>query len=474
MRNRVGSIGAMTLALIVGSAASLPACAQSSSPPSNEDSIKVVDVAVVYGLPLVMMDLTMQNMTHTAAPRGAPTNQFLNVRAFPPATFKQIVRANVDTLYSSAFLDLSKEPLVLSAPDTHGRYYLLPIFDAWTDVFASPGARTTGTQQRNFLIVGPDWHGAPPAEMQVLRSPTNMAWILGRTQTNGPDDYAAVHAIQDGYRLVPLSRYGAPESAPPLIVNSSPEYEVPPIERLRSMSYRQFLESLAHLLKSNPPSSADATIVAKLATIGVVPGEEFDPSRLAPTELSELDKPIAPTLGKLEASVASQRGDLKNGWYVPTLSVGQFGTNYRLRAVITLIAFGANLPQDAIYPTTYLDDHGQPLNGSNAYTLHFDKGHLPPVRAFWSVTLYGPDSFFVPNSINRAAISSWMPLKYAPDGSLDIYIQPHSPGPDKESNWLPSRNAENFNLTLRMYWPSEQPPSIIDGSWVPPGVMPAP
>ena len=141
--------------------------------------------------------------------RGAPINQFLHVRAFPPASFKQVVRVNVDTLYSSAFLDLSEEPLVLSVPDTHGRYYLLPLFDAWTNVFATPGTRTTGNSANSFLIAGPDWSGTAPAGMQVLRSPTNMAWLLGRTQTNGPEDYPAVHAVQDGYKLVPLSKFGA-------------------------------------------------------------------------------------------------------------------------------------------------------------------------------------------------------------------------------------------------------------------------
>jgi len=165
-------------------------------------------LAVVYGLPLVMMDLTKQSFQNSPAPRGAPINQFLHVRAFPPASFKQVVRVNVDTLYSSAFLDLAEEPLVLSVPDTHGRYYLLPLFDAWTNVFATPGTRTTGNSANSVLIAGPDWSGTAPSGMQVLRSPTNMVWLLGRTQTNGPGDYAAVHAVQDGYKLVPLSKFG--------------------------------------------------------------------------------------------------------------------------------------------------------------------------------------------------------------------------------------------------------------------------
>jgi hypothetical protein len=151
------------------------------------------------------------------------------------------------------------------------------------------------------------------------------------------------------------------------------------------------------------------------------------------------------------------------------LTVGNFGTNYQIRAIVALIALGANLPADAVYPTTYVDADGKPLNGANHYVLHFDKGKTPPVNAFWSVSMYGADSFFVENPIDRYAISSWMPLQQGSDGSLDIYIQKDSPGKDRESNWLPAPKGD-FNLTLRMYWPKDKPISINDGSWVPPGV----
>ncbi len=420
--------------------------------------------AVIYGLPLVIMDLTMRSAT-----RAVPVNQFAHMRKFPTAAFKLVVRANVDTLYSSAFLDLSREPLVLSLPDTHGRYYLMPIMDAWTNVFASPGARTTGTQARRFAITGPGWSGTLPAGVGKLESPTNIAWILGRTQTNGPSDYEAVHALQDGYRLVPLSAFGKPYS-PPAAGPAARDLDsqTPPVEQLEHMSAAEYFNTLARLLQANPPPAAEAPLLARLAQIGVVPGARFDPATLDPAVAAGLERSVQVALAQLRQR-AQEAGKGVNGWRMPPMNLGNYGSDYGVRAVIALIAFGANLPADAIYPTTFVDGDGRQLNGANRYTLHFDQGQSPPVRAFWSVTLYDPQSFFVANPIDRYAVSSWMPLARNADGSIDIYVQRDSPGKDREANWLPAA-AGDFNLTLRMYWPREHGPSIIDGSWQPPAV----
>jgi hypothetical protein len=430
--------------------------------------------AVIYGLPLVMMDLTMKRSTNVKHPTGmaAPVNQFAHAPIFPPATFKNVVRANVDTLYSSAFLDLSVEPLVLSVPDTNGRYYLLPMLDAWTNVFATPGARTTGTQAKAFVVTGPNWTGNVPAGMQEFKSPTNTVWILGRTQTNGPGDYAAVHAIQAGFRLVPLSQFGKPYTAPEGVVDLAADMKTPPVEELQRMTGVEFLAAFARLLKSNPPPAADAPVLAKLKAIGVVPGEPFDPGKLDPAVAKELDGAVKVAIGLLQKK-ATQMGASVNGWRIPKMDIASFGADYDTRAFIALIAFGANLPEDALYPTTFIDGESKPLNGANRYRLHFEAGLTPPVNAFWSVTMYDPQSYFVENSINRYAISSWMPLTRNNDGSLDIYIQHESPGADKESNWLPAPDG-NFNVTMRMYWPSAKDPSIINGSWKPPAVTGTP
>jgi hypothetical protein len=226
-------------------------------------------------------------------------------------------------------------------------------------------------------------------------------------------------------------------------------------------------------MKSNPPPAADAPVLAKLATIGIVPGQPFDPSRLNPDVARGLERSVAVALQKLQPG-GEQKHQGINGWFFPGMNLGQYGTDYRTRALIALIAFGANLPADAVYPTSYLDAGGQHFTGGSRYVLHFDKGQTPPVNAFWSVTLYDADSFFVDNAINRYAISSWMPLRHNGDGSIDLYIQHDSPGKDREPNWLPAPAAGAFNLTLRMYWPKDKPPSFLDGTWKPPAVARAP
>lgn len=435
-----------------------------------EEALKAGVEAAVYGLPLIMMDLTRAKTTNVEKPSdfAAPVNQFANVRAFPDASFKDVVRANVDTLYSSAFLDLSAEPVVLSVPDTRGRYYLMPMLDAWTNVFASPGKRTTGTKAGHFAVTGPGWTGKLPKGVTELKAPTNMVWIIGRTQTNGPADYPAVHKIQDGYKLTPLSAFGKPYTPPAGKVDPGFDASTPPVDQAKNMSAEAYFTRMAALLKSNPPPASEAPVLEKLEAIGIVPGEKFDASKLDPSTAKGLEQSVKVAFEKLLAASKSM-GAAQNGWRTPPMSLGKFGDDYGLRALIALIGLGANLPQDAVYPSAFVDGDDKALNGANKYVIHFDKGALPPVNAFWSVTMYNPESFFVANPINRYAISSWMPLKKNKDGSLDLYVQHDSPGKDKDVNWLPSSDKD-FNVTLRMYWPKDKAPSIIDGSWKPPAL----
>lgn len=422
---------------------------------------------VVYGMPLVIMDLTKQVTTNVASPQPnahAPINQFGNMATFPPASDHSVVRMNLDTKYSWAWLDLSDGPVVLSVPNTDGRYYLMPLVDAWTNVFASPGARTTGTKAGNFVITGPDWSGDTPEGMEVYKSPTSMVWIIGRTQTNGPADYAAVDKIQAGYKLTPLSAWGKPYTAPAGVVNPKINMD-PPIKQLEEMSTTEFFNTLTQLMVKNPAYPYDTPVLEKLAKIGVVPGEKFDITKLDPAVAKALENVVPTALAKLNEAAKNLAKPVE-GWQVPPAKVANAGTDYGLRAVVATIGLGANIAADAIYPNAFDDSENQPLNGANKYVLHFDKGQTPPTNAFWSLTMYDAQSFFVENPINRYNISAWMPLKYNADGSLDIYIQKDSPGKAKESNWLPAA-AEDFSVTLRVYWPKE---SMIDGSWKAPGI----
>jgi hypothetical protein len=473
--------------VLLAAVMALAACGQKTPPPAEstaaspmaaaesalveQKALEAGVEAVVYGLPLVIMDLTRAKTTNVAGVESfaAPVNQFANVREFPDASFKDVVRANVDTLYSSAFLDLSKEPMVMSVPDTQGRYYLMPALDAWTNIIGSPGKRTTGTKAGTFAITGPGWAGTLPAGVSEIKSPTNMVWIIGRTQTNGPEDYAAVHAIQDGFKLVPLSAYGKPYTPPAGTVDPNVDMKTAPVDQLKAMSSTAFFSRLASLLKDNPPPASEAPILAKLAAIGIVPGEPFDPSKLDPAVAKGLEQSLSAALEKLNAA-SKETGAPVNGWRVPPMILGNFGTEYGARAVVALIGLGANLPADAVYPSVFVDADGQPFDGANKYVIRFEKDSAPPVNAFWSVTMYNADSFFVANPINRYAVSSWMPLRKNADGSLEIYVQSESPGKDKEANWLPAPASGPFNMTMRMYWPKEQAPSVIDGSWKPPAV----
>ncbi len=448
----------------------------------------------LYGYPLVLMDVTKQMGTqpHAPGPHGV-INQFANIWTFPDPSFNIIVSPNADTLYSTAFLDLAKEPMVLHVPDTQGRFYLMQIMDAWTNVFASPGKRTTGTNAGDFAIVGPGWKGALPPGVKKIQASTNLVWIIGRTQCNGKDDYAAVNAIQRQYTLTPLSAYGKPYT-PPGFGPADPAVDVKtaPVTQVAKMDAGTFFGRLAMLMKDNPPAPAGAPMVKKLAGLGIVPGKSFDPAVVDPAVMQGLEKAVwtvkaffdaaaKGTQGAIEESAFDREAfkllnstiqrvltTIENGWMIPPMQLGRYGTNYALRAYVGLIGFGANLPEDAIYPNARVDGHGKPLNGARRYVLHFAKGRTPPVNAFWSVTMYNSKQAFVPNPIERYAIGDRDKLKFNPDGSLDLYIQNQSPGKDKESNWLPAPQ-DDFNLVLRMYWPKE---AVLKGAWKPPGVQP--
>lgn len=455
-----------------GEKANAEATAKAAADKTREDEAAKIGVdAVVYGLPVIIAELTKRVSTNVVAPEPnahAPVNQFGNMAEYPTAANKDIVRMNVDTLYSFAFLDLAAEPIILSVPDTHGRYYLMPLIDAWTNVFASPGKRTTGTKAANFAITGPGWTGTLPKGMTEYKSPTNTVMIGGRTQANGPADYKAVHAIQKQYKVTPLSAWGKPYTPPPGVVDPGVDMS-PPVEQVSKMSAADFFKMLATQLKSNPPPAAAAPVLAQLAKIGIVSGQDFDMGKLDPAVARGLEKSVQTALAKLEAA-AKKTGEPVNGWNSLPRNLADFGTDYGTRGVVALIGFGANLAADAIYPSAFVDADGKPLDGANRYVLHFDKGQAPPANAFWSLTMYNAQSFFVENPINRYDIAAWMPLKYNKDGSLDVYIQRESPGKAKESNWLPAPEGE-FSVTMRIYWPK---PEALDGTWKPTAIARVP
>jgi hypothetical protein len=437
----------------------------------TEDQARAIAVdAYIYFYPLVLMDLTRKQSINVDMPAfgKGPMNTFVNVPAYPPADFKGVVRSNFDTLYSIAWLDLTQEPLIVSAPDTEGRYYLLPMLDMWTDVFASPGWRTTGTEAVDFMVTPPGWSEKVPDGFEHIPAPTPYVWIIGRTKTDGPADYDAVHKIQAGYKVTPLSLWGKPST--PVSVKTDPtvDMKTPPMVQVDTMPAGPYFTYAAELLTLHPAHITDQPILAQMKRIGIDPGKSFDISKLdpavqkglqaAPAEAQQLMKWKVPTVARVA-----------NYWSMNTDTMGVYGNYYLKRAIVAELGLGANLPEDAIYPLNLADASGKPLDGANKYTIHFDKGATPPVRAFWSITLYDADGFQVDNTLQRFAVSSWMRFKNNSDGSLDIYFQNNSPDKDKESNWLPAPKGP-FNLTMRLYSPDSD---ALTGKWNPPPVKQA-
>ncbi len=422
----------------------------------------------IYGYPLITMDITRQVMTNVESVEAlkAPMGQFVNAREYPNASFRDVTAPNADTLYSSAWIDVGKEPYILQVPDEGDRYYLMPMLSGWTDVFADPGTRTTGTKAQKIAIVGPNWKGTLPKGVKEYKSETDMVWILGRTYCTGtPEDYKKVHELQDNYKLTPLSAYAKEYTPPKGKVDPNVDMKTPVRDQVNALNAKDYFNRLAMLLENNPPTKEDAPMLEKMAKLGIKPGQAFDIAKLSPEQQQSLEKTVK--LGQ-ETIMGhfKDAGVDKNGWIYST-KTGLYGTDYLQRALIAAIGLGANRPQDAIYPTATVDSTGAKLNGANKYVMHFAKGQEPPVKGFWSLTMYDDKYFFTDNALNRYTVSPRNDLKKNEDGSLDLYIQHESPGKDKESNWLPAPSG-NFILMLRFYWPQE---ALIKGTWTPPGVV---
>ena len=444
---------------------------------SRSEAEQIALDAYVYGYSLITTEVTRVQMSNVDKVEGmhAPSGQFANIKRYPPAAFRGVSAPNADTLYSVAWVDLT-EPQVFSHPDMGKRFYLFELTDLWMTDFNSPGTRTAGGQAANYLMTGPGWAGNVPAGMKQIRCATRYMVILGRTYADGTDqDYAAVNALQAQYKVVPLSAYGKSytHQAPP--VNPNPGFSMTdkPQSVILDMDTSTYFNMMARLMGgAAPPAREDASMLARMAKIGLVPGQPFDMSKLQPAEQAALKDLGKAALHRIEASQNSL-GAVVNGWIV-TKGLGVYGTDYMKRAVVAAFGWPANLPQDAVYPYTEVDGSGQKLSGANRYTLTFAKGQTPPVSGFWSITMYQIDQgwWFVPNALNKFTVSLRDNPKYNSDGSLTLYFQNESPGKDLETNWLPAPKGA-FIAMMRMYWPKEGNPSILNGTWKPPAITPA-
>ncbi len=437
---------------------------------SSNNPQDIATLAYIWGYPLVSEVRLVDYSTSPnvpAAPSRGPLNTINNFQSYPTSNFTDIVRINVDTLYSFGYLDLEKEPVVLQVPPISGRYYTLQFIDAYTNNFLYIGSRLNDTTGGTYLVFGPNWKGDVPPGMKEIKSPTNTAIIAGRIFINGPADVPNVNAIQDKLTLTPLSVFGrnTTSTTQPLTAETNASKQVPigPQPTLIPTTGIKIFDEISKDMADNQPPVADSEVLVKFDSIGIGPG--LTPSDTKnDTIRAGLENGIAEGEKIIDEKIQNL-GMKVNGWLV-NLDVGNYGTDYLLRAAVAKFGIGANSPVEAVYPSTFTDNQGENLTGTHNYLIHFDKGQTPAVNAFWSITLYNDKSYLAENPINRYSIGQHTEgLKYNPDGSLDIYIQHASPGTEKESNWLPSP-SEEFSLVLREYNPQD---AILKGEYqIPP------
>lgn len=427
-----------------------------------------------YLFPLVAMDVTRKvqvNAPEGAKPGTGPMNKLHHARDLLDASFKDVVRPNSDTLYTISWLDLAEGPIVVSAPDAAGRYYLLEMLDYWTDVFAAPGSRTSGTKAGDWAVVPPGWSGKLPASVGRIDAPTRYVWIIGRTKVEGPHDLEAVRKVQDGYKLTSLSIWGQPgaAAAPPPPLDPEVDLVTPVKVQIETMAPEKFWPYAVELMKDSLPHVTDWSMLQLLKRLGIEAGESFNLDKAPPAARAALLKAPEEGMAQMLRKAASPDG-LVNGWRLMVENIGVFGNDYLWRATVALIGLGANAPDDAIYPMLVVDSEGNKLASPGKYELTFPEGQLPPVGAFWSITLYDADGFFSANKIDRYVIGSMNDLKAGPDGSTTIYVQHESPGADKEPNWLPAPAEGEVSLLMRLYAPKS---AILNGEWKPPAAVKA-
>jgi hypothetical protein len=340
----------------------------------------------------------------------------------------------------------------------------MPILDAWTDVFASPGTRTTGPGAFTFALVGPDWRGALPEGVEKIQSPTSFGWLPGRTRASHKT-ISEANAFQDQLQAVPLSRWGQPYTPPAGPVDPDIVMDIPPAQQVRAMDATTFWSLFGELWQANPPHNFDYPILHRMARLGLETSQPIDFDALPSQSREALTRAVQLGQQRIDDYWANP-ARIRNGWWFDLQPLGYWGSFYLMRATTAWWAIGVNIPEDALYPLAMVDDTGQLLDSAHNYVLHFAAGELPPVDGFWSLSMYDSQMFQVANPIDRFAIGDRDELAFNADGSLSLYIQHESPGKDKESNWLPAPTG-NFSLYLRFYLPKKP---VVDGIWKPPAI----
>jgi hypothetical protein len=440
-----------------------------SSPPPSPAAVTpqqaraIAKDAYIYGFPMVDSYrvqygyfVNKQDQEY----KGAWNEIHSTARVYTPAD-TAVQTPNSDTPYSMLGADLRAEPLVLTVPPIQqDRYYSLQFVDGYTYNFAYVGSRTTGNGGGKYLLAGPGWKGDKPAGIsEVIRSDTELALVVYRTQLLGPSDLDGVKRIQAGYQVQPLSAFlkqPPPAPAPPIDF-------VPPLTAEQEKTSPQFFDILNFILRFAPTLPSEKSLRDRFATIGIGPDGSYDPDKLSPEMRAAIEGGMADAWTELKGTQDKvNSGELSSGDFFGTREM--LKDNYLYRMAGAVIGIYGNTKEEALYPVFDTDADGAPLTGANNYTYRFPPSQLPPVNAFWSLTMYQlPQSLLVDNPMNRYLINSPMldSLVKDPDGGYTFYVQNASPGLDKESNWLPAPQGP-FRLVLRLYWPK---PDALNGTW---------
>ena len=420
--------------------------------PAERRVFSAAVAAYVYGLPPVAVRQTVQRF---------PENQIVSIGALVDPAVRTIVFPNVDTTYTVGRLNLTAGPLVIDVPDTGGRYYVIQLLDAYSNTFAYIGRRTTGTRPGSYALVPPGYAGPLPAGVRRIESPTNLVWLLGRTLVKSAADLPAATQVMSGYRVTGLVPWAAGARQDPLLL---PAY--PPSPPLPIPTGRAFYEALAVVLAESPPPRNDACALRAFAAAGIgpgrAPGPEADAVLVAAARAGNRIVRGAEALANRISRVRN------NGWLIPRGYIGSYGRNWLGRAIVGLVALGANTRPETVYPVAITDSRGRALSGRRRYTLRFERGELPPVGAFWSLTMYGDDLYLFDHPSRRYSVGDRTPgLRRARDGSLTIHIQRRPPRGVARANWLPAP-AGRFRLGMRLYEPRR---SVLRGAWLPSEVV---
>lgn len=457
---------------VVTSLAVMTACAGVSiaEDPAPLRAKSIAAQGYVFGFPILLMDATMQASTTEPYPcgLGGPVNSFTHKFNPPEPDFRAVVRPNVDTLYSSAFLDMSGGPMVLEVPEVKDRFYLMAMLDAWTNNFAGPGSQTNGGAATHYLIVGPDWQGDVPAGTELVQAPTHLVWIIGRTELKGAGDVDAANAIQRQYKLYPQ---GGEPVAPPTSACRPMSEMTEPEEQVKSMDGPEFFSQLDTLMERYPPSETARGLMTENLTLIGVGGDAETPVEDLPEDVkSALTEGIA--IGQKALDAGFELSGQLSAWSPDPakVSLGDYGDDFAVRGVVAQIGFGANRNEFATYQNASQDGDLDLLDGaSHDYTLTFEPGKTPPVDAFWSVTVYDKDGFLIGNDIGRYSLGSNSGLVKDAGGATTILFASKQPAGSPQENWLPVPEGE-FQVTLRMYAP-ESP--ILKGGWRAPPILKA-